>query len=270
MKKMKKNLFIVDPEEDFVNETKDVLYVKGADKGISNLSKVVDAKKDDFDDIDVTQDAHHRFDIGHPMFLIDKDGNHPNPYTQIPIEFIEKGKFKATHPSLQKWCEYYVKKLKENNRYDWMIWPEHCIIGTPGVNIAPELMESLKNWEYKYKCMVNITTKGSNFKTEHYSVFKADVPDPEDKGTLLNTRLLDKLKNTDLLVTSGWASSHCFKYSMSDMTDYFGKDLLDKIVLLIDCMSPVKGFEKEADDFLDKMGKMGCKLMTSDEYIKNY
>ena len=102
----------------------------------------------------------------------------------------------------------YVQTLAKNGRYPLCIWPPHCLIGSPGHAVMPELFAALLDWEQRF-ALVDYVTKGSNIWTEHYSAVQADVPDPADPGTQINTALIQTLLKADMIAVAGEAGSHC-------------------------------------------------------------
>lgn len=245
------------------------LYVPGAGQDMVRLAAMIDRLGRKLTDIHVTIDCHHYFSIFHPCFLIDRNGNHPAPYTLIPYKDIVDKVYRASVPSLQEWLEYYTKTLDDNGRYPYMIWPYHCLIQTPGSCIYPELLDALLRWEAS-PGMVDKVVKGSNFKTEHYSAVKAEVIDPEDKGTMLNTRLVSTLEGADLLPTCGEASNFCFMHTLLDIIKEFGEDAAKKFVILTDATSPVLGtpeLEEKQKFFMNEMRRMGVQFSTTTEFL---
>lgn len=263
----KAKLFIIDPQVDFCDPT-GKLYVGGAEKDMSRLAKMVASNIDAISDINITLDSHNRVHIAHPIWWIDSKGNHPNPFTLISVEDVETGKWRSYNPGFQQRSIDYVKALKDGGRYVLVIWPEHCLIGTAGHNVVPELMESLLNWESKFR-LVNKVTKGSNIFTEHYSAVKADVIDPEDRTTMLNEKLVSVLKdgNEDILI-AGEALSHCVCNTVKDVAEEFSIDQVKRFVLLEDACSNVGTFEKFGEDFVNEMTTKGMRISTTDKYFK--
>jgi len=133
--------------------------------------------------------------------------------------------------------------------------------------MALRFRSDLLDWEKKQIAMVDYVTKGSNFKTEHYSAVQADVPDPEDPSTMLNTTLIQTLQQADIIALAGEASSHCLKFSVEDIADTFDEIHIKKMVLLTDCCSPVPGFEKQAADFIDQMTGRGMQVAISKDFF---
>lgn len=268
---MNVQFLIIDPQDSFCHPTKGELYVDGADKDMERLAVCIQSNIRNINDIHVTLDTHHELDVAHPLFWLNDKGEHPSPFTLISQKDVEQGVWNPFNPqmpsppygSLRDRMIHYTGQLEKNNRYVLNIWPPHCRIGTPGHNVSSIIMEQLRNWELSRYGMVDFVTKGSNLWTEHYSAVQADVPDPADPSTQLNTRLIQTLEQSDILVISGEASSHCVANSIRDISRDFGEDMMKKCILLTDCMSPVPGFEQLADDFFSDMIAKGMKTATT-------
>lgn len=261
-------LFIIDPQVDFTSPSGS-LYVPGADKDMQRLSTMIKRIKSDVDDIVVSCDSHRTLHIAHPIWWVDGHGNHPQPFTLIEEGDVvgSNPKWKAYNPGFQERSVEYVKELKKNGRYVLCIWPPHCLIGSSGATIDPTVFNALCEWEALF-ASVNFIPKGSNPFTEHYSIFKADVYDHEDVTTGLNTDLITLLQTMDLIAIAGEAGSHCVCNSIRDLTSNFGDENIKKLVLLSDCTSPVPGFEKLQEDFINDMVGRGMSVTTSDKFLK--
>jgi len=161
----------------------------------------------------------------------------------------------------------YVQALAKHGRYPLCIWPPHCLIGSAGHAVMPDLFAALAEWEQRF-AVVDYVTKGSNIWTEHYSAIQADVPDPADPSTQINTALIQTLMKADIVVVAGEAGSHCLANTVRDLANNFGDDsLVSKITLLTDATSPVPGFESFQDDFLREMTGRGMKLSTTTDFL---
>lgn len=247
------DLLIIDPQNDFCSSIGS-LYVKGADDDMKRGAKMISRLGSRIANIHTTLDSHHYFDIAHPVYWKDSKGNHPNPFTIISVKDVENGVWISTVPSLTKYSLEYVKALEKGNRYPLCIWPPHCLIATPGFLVFEELRNVLLDWEIQNNEMVDYVTKGSNFKTEHYSAIKAEVPDPTDPSTSINTALINTLMEADIIPVMGEASSHCVLNTLQDIIAEFKDDsYIKKIVIIEDAMSPVTGFEKQAQDFFSRI-----------------
>lgn len=263
---VKVDLLIIDPQVDFC-DPKGNLYVKGAEDDISRLVTMVDRLCDKINDIHVTVDTHHLLDVAHPLYWKDSKGNHVTPFTIISAKDVENGVWTPSIPSLYQRSLAYVRALEKNNRYPLCIWPPHCLIGSEGHNIMPDLLKALMEWE-KAPAMIDYVTKGSNPYTEHYSGLMADVPDPTDPSTQLNTRLIQTLESVDIIAIAGEASSHCVANSVRDLIKGFASsDCAKKIVILEDAMSPVTGFEQLAADFFTEMKALGVQFAKTTDFL---
>lgn len=268
---MKVELVVIDPQMDFC-DPKGSLYVAGADKDMSRLAGWVRKNIRHLSDINITLDSHNLIDIAHPAFWRDSKGKQPGPFTIISSQDIENGDWQPSVPN-QKLSERilnYVKSLEANNRYPLCVWPPHCLIGSPGHNVVPDLLAACNEWAMFKFATINFVTKGVNPWTEHYSAVKAEVPDPNDPSTQINADLIAKLMDCDQIVVAGEAKSHCLANTVRDIADEFGDDsYVKKIVLLEDATSPVTGaidFTPQADKFVEEMKARGMQVATTAEY----
>jgi nicotinamidase-related amidase len=265
---IKIDLIIIDPQVDFCNPTGN-LYVKGAEEDMRRVSEMITRIGDKLNDIHVTLDTHHLFDVAHPLYWKDSSGKHPDPFTIITLQDLKDGKWLTSIPSLQKRSTVYVEELEKNNRYPLCVWPPHCLIGTEGHAVTSPLQATLREWEEKNIAMVDYVTKGSNFYTEHYSGIKADVPDPDDPSTQVNTNLITTLEQSDEIVICGEAGSHCLANTTRDLITEFGDESqIKKLILLEDGTSPVPTFENLQTDFISEMTTKGMRLSKTTEYLK--
>jgi len=264
---MKVHLVIIDPQNSFCH-TSGELYVAGADQDCERLANMINRLEDKIDQIHVTLDSHNEVDIAHPVFWLDKDGNHPNPFTIISIDDIQNGNYTTRNPAHLKRATEYVDSLAQNKRYPLCIWPPHCIIGSDGYQIEENVSNAIRQWARNRFRLVDFVTKGSNPWTEHYSAIKADVPDPNDPTTLVNSRFIDTVDQADLILVSGQALSHCVANTVTDLINEFGQESVRKIVLLEDTCSNVEGFEQQGADFIRKATDAGMRVDTSENILK--
>jgi nicotinamidase/pyrazinamidase len=261
-------LLIIDPQVDFCDPQKGALYVPGAEQDMSRLASMIRRLKDKFDDIHVTLDSHHYVHIAHPIFWKDSAGNPPKPFTRITRAEVESGTWTPTVPGLYRKAMEYVKKLEANGRYELTIWPPHCLIGSPGHTVFPILFDALIEWEKRF-AFVDYVTKGSNILTEHYSAVQADVPDPVDPSTQINTRLIQTLERADVVVIAGEARTHCVANTVRDIANNFGDDsFVSKLVLLTDASGDIPGFESHAQNFMTEMKGRGMQFATTVDFLR--
>jgi nicotinamidase-related amidase len=161
----------------------------------------------------------------------------------------------------------YLDELEARARYTLMVWPIHCEIGTWGNNVHADVQSACNAWEEARLRPVQQVLKGANPWTEHYSAMQAEVPDAADPDTQLNQALIDELDRADVLLIAGEASSHCVKATTEHIVDNLPGGRLGRVILLTDCMSPVGGFEAQADAFLADMRGRGVRLSTSADVL---
>lgn len=263
---MKNSLLIIDPQNDFCSP-EGSLFVKGAEEDCRSIKKVLENLDKKIDSIIITMDMHHFYDISHPGFWINAEGEKPVPYTIITKEDLVQGIWKPANPENYNRALDYLIKLELNKNFSCCIWPPHCLIGSPGAGINQEILDSACKWEVDNGKPVNFVYKGSNIFTEHYSAIRAEVPDPEDRQTVTNMGVIKILKNSDRIIVCGEALSHCVKYTVNDIIEYIPEE---KLYILDDCSSPVTGFEEQGKAFLREMKERGANIVSSDFVIENF
>ncbi len=242
---MKNALLIIDAQNDFCLPTGN-LPVLGAMDDIKRLCKFIENNLVAIDSISMTMDAHHTIDISHPSFWENKDGNNPPPFTGIGMDFLQdvlNGVWTARFYPAQ--AVQYLRDLKSQGEFNHTIWPYHCIMGSHGAAFVDELMETIRKWEMQGK-FKQIVTKGTNPLTEHYGAFRAQVDISGKPETQINQAFLKTLENYQNVFIAGEASSHCVATTLKQAVEY-APQLIHKLVVLEDAMSPVAGCENLAD-----------------------
>lgn len=268
---LKTALLVIDPQRDFCDKSGS-LYVNGAEKDIDRLAAMVQRLGTKITTIAVTLDSHRQVDISHPLWWKDGAGNHPTPFTLITAADVADSRYTTTQPSALRRSLEYLRALEATKRYPHIIWPYHCLIGSEGHNVAEALFEALKNWERSFK-MVGFFTKGSNPWTEHFSAVRAEVPDPNDATTQVNTQLIQTLMDHDIVLLAGEALSHCVHHTVMDLISEISPEAVKKLVLLTDASSPVSDtpgstmFRDAADDFLRKFRAAGGQVATTTDWL---
>ncbi len=267
---MKVALLVIDPQHDFCDPSGS-LFVPGADADMQRLATMVDRVGGKLHAIKTTLDSHHLVDIAHPLWWKDQAGNHPGFFTIITLADIDAGLWTTTKPWMFKRSREYVQSLETNGRYQLCIWPPHCLIGSPGQNVYAPLYDSYRRWEDQFN-NVDYVTKGSNIWTEHYSAVKAEVPDPGDQSTQINSVLMKDLQQYDLLGVAGEAGSHCLLNTVVDIVNHIGDpSYVKKLCLLTDATSPVISpfvdFPALQDSFIKDMVAQGMQTATTTDWL---
>jgi nicotinamidase/pyrazinamidase len=287
MSKKNIQLVVIDPQNDFTSPHGS-LFVPGADKDMERLGAMINRISKKLTDIHVSLDSHRLVDIAHPIMHVNSKGEHPSPFTIITESDYDKGVWKCSNPAWQTKVRDYLRQLAANKRYPLCIWPPHCLIAATkkipvpskeitalnkgyiefcGHAVSLPVSEALVQWENDNFGVVDYITKGSNIMTEHYSFYKADVPDPSDPSTMPNTEFIEIIQEADEIPFAGEALSHCVANSIKDIADAFGDENIEKFVLIQDCCSNVPGFEKLGQDFIKSMTKRGMRVTTSVDYL---
>lgn len=282
------HLLVIDPQNDFLGYADGTPYsvsngngklleaslrVPGAVEDMQRVAKLIDRIGDKLEDIHVTLDSHRLIDVGHPDFWMDQKGQPPAPFTQISAADIEAGIWNPRNPAFRQRALSYARELERTSTYQIIAWPAHCLIGTWGHNVFPELNDALQRWSHDQFAAVDYVTKGSNPYTEHYGALMAEVPDPSDPSTSLNSDFLKMLADADVVAVAGEASSHCVLKTVTQIADNIGDEHIKKFHLLRDCMSPVPAipnvvdFPAIADEWLKDMKRRGMTVTTSDDFL---
>lgn len=259
-------LLVIDAQIDFMDVPNAALPVKGAVEDMRRLNKCIENINPH--SIFSSMDSHYAMDIAHPRWWVDKNGNFVDIYTQISVEDVENGKYTPRIDPLRSL--QYLKDLAANGEFKHTIWPEHCLIGSAGHALHPEYFDTINNWMVKNTGRwVNFIRKGVNPFTEHFGIFRANVPDPNDSTTNYDQRIFKTMNDHDVILLAGEARSHCVANSLKQMLEN-SPQLASKIIVLEDCMSNVVGLP---DDFYVHMEKiysnaiaMGVRVQKSTDF----
>lgn len=261
-------LLIIDPQNDFLDIAGAALPVPGAQADMLRLAGFVDQMAGYIDELVVTLDSHASVGIERTTFWLAGDGLPVAPFTQITAQQVQAGQYRPRDAARTQAVVDYLQALESGGERTLIVWPVHCVLGTWGHNIQPQLADSIARWEWAGGHNCERVLKGQNTMTEQYSAFRADVPRADDPRTQLNTALLERLGVGDeLLVVAGEALSHCVAASGQDMLAQFDNQRMHNTVFLIDCMSPVTGFEAAGQAFLAQLRSSGVRTLDTSQLI---
>lgn len=226
----------------------------------------------------MTLDSHQRVHIAHGIFWVNDTGDRPPPFTLITRHDVAR----------RTRAEAYTRKLEEKGKFTLCIWPEHCIIGSPGHNVRPSILAAINEWAESRMKEVTFVWKGTNCLTEMYSAMRAEVPvesleavETERSEELVPERseaveaevpvdskvLLNALRESSRVFVCGQALSHCVNFTVRDLVANMGSRPLDSIAILRDCTSAVPGFEEEGTAFLEDMKAKGVRVVTTETCV---
>ena len=287
-------LLLVDVQKDF--HPGGSLAIPTANEDAERIAKLIKDNGSKITRVVATMDSHLKLHIAHPGFwLSGADGKtHPDPFTIISSQDIIDGKWKPCDAlkvpansidgivfgdldkvmdassgtlDLKKYAIEYTRRLEEKGKFMLCIWPEHCLIGSPGHGMVDIVREALDEWSETTGGSIEWLLKGQNLLTESYSVMEAEVP--VVKSTEFDANLQKSLEATDRLVVCGQAMSHCVNYSLRSIVERWPKEKYSAITLLTDCASNVPGFEAAGDTFQKDMKEIGVVLSTSSELFSS-
>lgn len=255
---MKKTaLLLIDAQFDFCNP-KGALFVPGAETDVERIARLIALEGEKIDSIFVTLDTHKVLDIAHPLFWEDANGNTVAPFTLITAANVKSGKWTPRYE--RDYVIRYLETLEAEGEFKHFIWPEHCLIGSKGAALDDTIMEALLAWTHRtgrdYKAIV----KGTNPLTEHFGVFRAQVPVTDAPETELDQAFLNDLAAFDQILVAGEARSHCVATSINQILKY-ASELAPKVIILSDCMSNVTNFEEISDPIYEEAAQKGMTFL---------
>lgn len=237
-----------------------------------------------------TMDTHKAMQIFHPIYLIDRDGNNPEPFTLISYESVKDGLWRFNPLICQslgiskeygeKHLLYYTEELKKGGKYELTVWPYHAMLGSIGHALVSSVEEAIFFHCISRYSQPDFHIKGDIPFTEHYSVFGPEIlrgPDGDIIG-VKDVRLFNKLIEYDAILIAGQAKSHCVAWTIEDLLEDIkkkDKKLAEKVYILEDCTSPVvvpgiMDYTEEADNAFKKFSEAGMHIVNSTETIVNW
>jgi nicotinamidase-related amidase len=232
-----------------------------------------------------TQDTHQAVQIFHRVFLVDPDGNPPQPYELVSADDVASGRWRASEAAagalglsvgyLEEHLRHYTRALQHGGKYDLTIWPFHAMLGGIGHALVSAVEEAIFFHGIARWSQAGFQIKGSEPLTEHYSMLGPEV-ETDHAGRPLGSRnkpLVDELLMFDAVVIAGQAKSHCVAWTIQDLLEdptVRERRLEEKVYLLEDCTSPVVvpgavDYTDEADAAFARFAESGAHLVRSTE-----
>ena len=237
-----------------------------------------------------TLDTHQAMQVFHAIWLVDPEGQHPQPYTLVSADDVESGRWRVDEvvarslgldpEYAQRHLLHYTRELEASGKYKLTIWPYHAMLGGIGHALVPAVEEAIFFHSVARRSQPDFQQKGHSPLTEHYSVLGPEVtrgPDGELLGQA-NTRLLEELLNFDAVLIAGQAKSHCVAWTIADLLSSYLRDerrLAEKVYLLEDCTSPVVvpravDYTEEADAAFERFADAGMHVVRSTDPIEDW
>jgi nicotinamidase-related amidase len=236
-----------------------------------------------------TLDSHRAMQIFHPVWLVDDQGRHPEPYTLVSPEDVESGRWRVNPAAVestgieadyaQRQLAHYTRALAESGKYDLTIWPYHAMLGGISHALVAAVEEAIFFHSIARSSQPELEVKGENPLTEHYSMLGPEITEGPDGETIAgrNDALIQELLQFDAVVVAGQAKSHCVAWTIDDLLE--GDDARERAIaprtyLLEDCTSPVvvpgMDYTEEADAAFDRFVAAGMHVVRSTEPIESW
>jgi nicotinamidase-related amidase len=235
-------------------------------------------------------DTHRPMQIFHPVWLVDQDGNQPEPFTLISAEDTGTGRW-GVNPAV---CEslgiepdyagrqlnHYTRTLADGGKYQLTIWPYHALLGGAGHALVSAVEEAFFFHGAARDTEPAFQVKGDETFTEHYSMLGPEVthgPDGEELGHR-NVELIEELLGFDAVIVAGQAKSHCVAWTIDDLLahdDAQVERLAERVYLLEDCSSPVVvpgvvDYTDEADAAFERFAAAGMHVVRSTDPLAEW
>lgn len=238
----------------------------------------------------LSMDSHIAMQVFHPFFLVNPDGEHPEPLTVVTLKDVKEGRWRVNPDACRSlgleasyaldYLERYTRELEQKERYALTVWPYHGMLGGIGHCIVPAVEEAVFFHTVARKSQADFELKGGNPLTESYSALGPEVlegPNGRRIG-LKNRKLFTKLKAYDALLIAGQAKSHCVAWTVQDLLEDFQEDdpdLARNVYLLEDCTSPVvvpgtADYTDEADAAFERFRNAGMHMVRSTDPMTSW
>ena len=231
-------------------------------------------------------DTHRLMQVFHALWLVDAEGNHPDPYTLVSAKEIESGRWRLNPAAAEsrgydveyadRVLRHYVQRLAEGGKYELTIWPYHALLGGIGHALVSAVEEAVFFHGVTRYSQPDFQVKGEHPLTEHYSMLGPEVtagPHGEELAGA-NTTLIRRLHKFDAVIVAGQAKSHCVAWTIDDLLEEEQR-LAEKVYLLEDCSSPVVvpgvvDYTDEADAAFERFAAAGMNVVRSTDPMADW
>ena len=235
-------------------------------------------------------DTHHAMQVFHAIWLVDEQGNPPEPYSLISHDDVAAGRWRVNEPVAEalgidpgyaaRHLEHYTRQLAEGGKYDLTVWPYHAMLGGISHALVSAVEEAVFFHGVARYSNPEFQVKGENPLTEHYSMLGPEVTEGPDGDRLdgTNTGLIEKLLEFDAVVVAGQAKSHCLAWTIDDLLEdehVRERELAERTYLLEDCTSPVVvpgavDYTDEADAAFKRYAEAGLHVVRSTDPVETW
>jgi nicotinamidase-related amidase len=265
------------------------LYVQGAEHDNRRLCEFLYRNLGAITGTIPTLDTHRAMQIFHPIWLVDEEGRHPEPYTLVTAEDVESGRWRINPAAVESTgieADYaqdqlldYTRKLARSGKYNLTIWPYHAMLGGSGHALVSSVEEAIFFHTVARSSQPSVQVKGDNPLTEHYSILGPEITEGPDGVSIAgkNDLLIQQLLGYDAIVVAGQAKSHCVAWTIADLLegdDERERALAPHTYLLEDCTSPVvvpgMDYTEQADAAFERFAAAGMHVVRSTDPIESW
>lgn len=238
-------LLAIDVQKDFIEGG--ALAVPGSIGDVERITRFIYNNMEGLTRIMCSLDTHTPFQIFHPCWWVNSNGDNPTPYTVITYDDVTSDRWRPIVEPLDSID--YLKGLETAGKKQLCIWPYHCINGTEGHSLENEFAKMVYFHTVCRKASDRMIRKGEDPLSEMYGIIKPEY----SKKNFLNTPVLEAIEKYDEIYVVGEAASHCLMESVAQIAEYFKDrpEITQKITILEDCTSPIPGFETATQDAFD-------------------
>ncbi|PEC20409.1 hypothetical protein [Bacillus cereus] len=237
----------IDFQNDFMENGE--LGVPNSHQDIRNITNFIYKNLNKITTIAVSLDTHDLHQIFHPSWWMNREGNHPVPFTIITADDVEEGIWIAVEK--QKESLDYLRNLEKIGKKQLCIWTYHCIEGTNGAALEGQFSNMIHFHSIARNTKIEKIVKGQNPLSEMYGMIKPEYA-VDDEG---NYEFLSSLKSYKKIIIAGEAKSHCVLESVKQIVEHYTDDrsVTTNIYLLNDCMSPIPSYEEETEKVFEQL-----------------
>lgn len=120
--------------------------------------------------------------------------------------------FAVNHPGATAFTSFVtvVNPANPEETYESLLWPEHCVVGTPGNELIGELDTDRFD---------KIVLKGTDPRVEMYSAFRSPLRAPPLESAVSELAGVLAQEGIDGVVIVGLAGDYCVKFSAVDAAE---------------------------------------------------
>jgi nicotinamidase-related amidase len=255
----------IDNQNDFVKKNGS-LSVPGAMAAAERAAKFIDINSEKITTIISSFDRHLGLHIFYGNWWKNVKKEYPADLTKITYIDVLKGNWVPRFD--EEWSTNYVRTLGSLT-----IWPKHCTQHSYGSEMVSILEMAISTHSIVRRSRPVKIEKGQNARTEHYGIFGAEVEDPDDPRTKLNTRLMQEISAYDQSFWFGEEKGHCVQLSLELYIGWCEKNrpyAIGRMRYVGDCIGSLQlgpEYQKATEDSVKSMVAKGMKVVKSTDSI---